>query len=115
MTLYANIWIKGGSRPLFFRPMGERGSAHKPSVIQIFAYPGYKEAYMGGFILSGLRLVSSSGLFTSARLLDFSSGHLLSGAGLRRRSDSASFLRVGASTILPSDPEHQQFPSPIPR
>ena len=32
--------------------MGERGSAHKPSVIQIFAYPGYKEAYMGGFALA---------------------------------------------------------------
>ena len=42
MTVYANIWIKGGSRPLFFRPMGERGSAHRPSVIQIFAYAGYK-------------------------------------------------------------------------
>ena len=35
--------------PFFSRPMGERGSAHKPSVIQIFAYAGYKEVYMGGF------------------------------------------------------------------
>ena len=49
VTFYANIRIKGGSRPLFLRPMGERGSAPEPSVIRIFAYPGYKGAYTGGF------------------------------------------------------------------
>jgi len=51
MTVYANIWIKGGSRPLFFRPMGERGSAHRPSVIQIFAYAGYKRGVHTRFTL----------------------------------------------------------------
>ena len=32
--------------------MSERGSAAEPSVIRIFAYPGYKGAYAGGFELS---------------------------------------------------------------
>ena len=39
--------------PLFSRPMGERGSAHRASVIQIFAYAGYKRDVHGQFVLSG--------------------------------------------------------------
>ena len=42
--------------------MGERGSAPEPSVIRIFAYPGYKGAYTGGFsllLLAFARLVKS--------------------------------------------------------
>ena len=32
--------------------MGERGSAHRASVIQIFAYAGYKRDEQGRFVLS---------------------------------------------------------------
>ena len=36
--------------PPFSRPMGERGSAHRASVIQIFAYAGNKRAEHGRFV-----------------------------------------------------------------
>jgi len=112
MTEYANIWITGGSRPLFSRPMGERGSSHKPSVIQIFAYAGYKRGVhsrVQSLLLGSLRV------WTSPLLRFFwtrgwtSSGALFTPAVPRRHR------RDEASAILPSDPEHQQFPSPIPR
>ena len=61
VTFYANIRIKGGSRPLCLRPMGERGSAPEPSVIRIFAYPGYKGAYTGGFNALRSSFLSVSG------------------------------------------------------
>ena len=85
VTFYANIRIKGGSRPLFLRPMGERGSAPEPSVIRIFAYPGYKGAYTGGFSL----------LLLAARLVK-------SRRGSRSLSKSSSFLQVK----LPSRSSH---------
>ena len=95
MTVYANIWIKGGSRPLFFRPLGERGSAHRPSVIQIFAYAGYKRGVhsrVQSLLLGLLRVWTSP-------LLQFfwRRGWTSSGALFTSARECASLLRVGAS------------------
>ena len=62
--MYVNIWITGGSRTLFSRPMGERGSSHQASVIQVFAYAGYKRGVRGRVkwksVSGGLNVVGST-------------------------------------------------------
>ena len=48
--------------------MGERGSAPEPPVIRIFAYPGYKGAYTGGFSARSRSLLVSVSQWRSLRV-----------------------------------------------
>jgi len=96
--------------PFFSRPMGERGSAPEPSVIRIFAYPGYKGAYMGGFNGSQSVEVSSSSSARGSRSVwrgrraewsqKVESAHPRPGPCCRRHRRRASLL-PGAGTISP--------------
>ena len=97
-----DIRIKGGSRPIFLRPMGERGSAPEVILIRIFAYPGYKRD-----INDGSQFVHLWGVFPTSSSLRSSSVSSSLGWGVSYESRDSKFfcqcfLRVKSSESFPT-------------
>ena len=102
IVTFCKIFGETGSRPLFLRPMGERGSAPEVMLIRIFAYPGYKRD-----INDGSQLVHLWGVFPTSSSLRSSSVSSSRGWGVSYESRDSKFfcqcfLRIKSSESFPT-------------